>query len=79
MEWTQVSEDHWVATGRDGTAWEVVPWAGRYGCIVAQWGKPDWYADSLEAAKALCEEIDARPPIPREQMVEEEPPRDLDF
>jgi hypothetical protein len=51
----------------------------RYGCVVAQWDKPDWYTSSLEEAKKLCEEVDARPPIPAEQWIVEKPFDSADY
>ncbi len=69
MDWERTG-DRWNAVGADGfTAWEIVPAGGRWGIIVAHWGRPDWYADTVEDAKKLAEEIDARPPIPPEQWV----------
>lgn len=52
----------------------------RYGCTVANWDRPDWYASSLEEAKVICEEVEARPSVPKEQWIAEKPfgPEDLD-
>ncbi len=35
--------------------------------------EPDWYASSLEEAKRICEEADARPPVPPEGWIVETP------
>ena len=72
MEWTHdEAGERWYATGRDGTDWEIIRSGDRYGVIIARWDHPDWWAESLEDAKALAEERDAAPPIPREEWVTE--------
>jgi hypothetical protein len=62
MKWIQLSETHWAATGREGVAWDIHKAGSRFECFVAQWDWPDWTAESLEEAKRICEEVDARPP-----------------
>jgi hypothetical protein len=81
VDWKQESETWWSAVSDSDTRWDIVKMADdRYGCIVANWDRPDWYASSLDEAKALCEKIDARPPVPKEQWIVEKPfgPEDLD-
>lgn len=61
LEWTELGDATWFASGRTGTDWEVSGAA----ITVAQWDRPDWYcADSVQA-KRVAEEIDARPPFPK--------------
>ena len=62
LEWTQRNGDWWTALDEGGTRWEVGPtYRGGWGVTVADWDRPDWHADSFEEAKALAEEIVARP------------------
>jgi hypothetical protein len=55
----------WQAKGRQGTDWAVVPYRDGYGIIVASWDWPDWSCTSVEDAKRIAEEIDARPDFPK--------------
>jgi hypothetical protein len=70
IHWVR-SGGSWTATGRDGTHWEIVrrSQGHRYAIYVARWDKPDWTAETLEEAKRLVAEIDARPPISLEQPI----------
>jgi hypothetical protein len=62
LDWKEQQTDWWTAVDRRGTSWDVSPSGrGRWGVTVADWDRPDWHADSLEEAKALAEEIVARP------------------
>lgn len=45
----------------------------RFGITVAHWDHPDWWAGTLQEAKDLAAEIDARPPIPEEEWIDEVP------
>lgn len=70
------SRNLWLANGRTGTEWAVVPERGRFGIIVAGWDRPDWVCASVEDAKWIAEEIDARPSFPRRLGIEEHLPVD---
>jgi 5'-deoxynucleotidase YfbR-like HD superfamily hydrolase len=71
LAWTEQGEV-WTATGRTGTSWMIsTSGGGRYGITVADWDRPDWYADTLDDAKQLADEIDLRPPFPRELGITE--------
>lgn len=73
VEWREIRPGYSKASGRDDTCWEIIEESGRFGVIVAQWDKPDWWADSLEDAKDLAEARDAAPDIPAEQWLPEIP------
>ena len=70
------SRNLWLANGPTGTGWAVVPERGRLGIIVANWDRPDWVCASVEDAKRIAEEIDARPSFPRRLGIEEHLPVD---
>lgn len=75
LRWTDHDSGFWSATGRTGTDWEIqwFPASERYGITVAHWDHPDWWAGTLEEAKRMAAEIDARPPIPPEEWIDEKP------
>ena len=74
LVWTEVRDTLWTAIGATGTHWDIVKLAERrYGVIVEHWDRPDWYAETLEAAMAIAEERDAAPPIPPEEWIPEQP------
>jgi len=65
------------ATGRAGTEWEIARVSdGRYGITIARWDRPDWYADTVDDAKQLCNVMDSRPPFWREMMIKDWLPPD---
>ncbi|MFN8174418.1 MAG: HD domain-containing protein [Solirubrobacteraceae bacterium] len=75
LAWTAHNNGSWTATGPTGTEWEITEHGtgGRFGITVARWDHPDWWAASLQEAKGLAAEIDARPPVPEEDWVVEKP------
>jgi hypothetical protein len=74
MTWEKGITGAW-ATGRSGTHWEIAKASnGRYGITIAHWDRPDYYADTLEDAKQLCDVIDSRPPFWRELATEDSLP-----
>lgn len=77
LRWTDHGNGFWTATGPTGTHWEIRDFGRaapeRYGITVAHWDHPDWWALNLDAAKALAAEIDARPPIPESEQIDERP------
>lgn len=54
------------ATDAEGTSWDVGPGTYGWGITVAGWDRPDWYAASEEQAKAVAEELAARPKFSRD-------------
>lgn len=80
LKWTKThsgSSPSWTAIGSRGTHWEIVQRRGRlkyFAIYVEHWDTADWTADSFEEATRLVAEIDARPPIPREQQIPEQSP-----
>ncbi len=73
FDWRKVGT-YWAA-GEEPSVWQLVPQGsgGRFGIIVASWDKPDWYAGDLETAKAIAEEIEARPKFSEANWIEELP------
>jgi hypothetical protein len=65
-----------IATEADTTAWAVVPERDRFGIIVASWDWLDWVCATVEDAKRIAEEIDARPSLPSGLRVEDQLPDD---
>lgn len=58
------------AVGRAGTKWDITQMdGGGYGITVADWDRPDWYADTLSDAQQLCNMMDRTPPFWNELMV----------
>ncbi|MDQ3609701.1 MAG: hypothetical protein M3459_12495 [Actinomycetota bacterium] len=75
LTWTE-GGGSWTAVGRDGTHWEIIR-SGEdveYYIYVAHWDRSDWSAGTIEEAKRLVAEIDARPPIPPEEQIPEQWP-----
>jgi hypothetical protein len=60
MTWTDTDGSS-SATGRDGTRWRISGAGKHYAIYVADWDHPDWYTDTLNDAKRLCNELDRRP------------------
>jgi hypothetical protein len=54
----------WQAGGPTGTSWVVHPYVDGWGVVIAMWERPDWWCASEDDARALAEEIDARPKFP---------------
>lgn len=73
FEWHEFRDGFFRAVDSKGTDWDVAPGTFGWGVTVAQWDRPDWWEDSAGEAKALAEEISARPSFPRESMIEEIP------
>jgi hypothetical protein len=75
--WTDHHNGFWTATGPTGIPWETREFGYdgdmRFGITVAHWDHPDWWARTLQEAKSQAAEIDARPPIPPEEWVNERP------
>lgn len=73
LTWTDHGNGFWTAVGPTETHWEIRDFGsgapGRFGITVQYWDHPDWWAPTLEDAKALAAEIDARPPIPESEQV----------
>lgn len=61
ITWVQSEGDTWTAVGPSGTRWTIKAFAdGRYGITLGGWSRPDWWAQSSEAAMALVETFEAR-------------------
>jgi hypothetical protein len=61
FRWSSGAESS-TARGASGIHWEIHDG----GMItIAQWDRPDWACASMEQAKRVAEEIDARPKFPR--------------
>lgn len=77
LRWTDHHNGFWSATGPTGTHWEIREFGYRgamqFGITVAHWDHPDWWASTLHDAMDLAAEIDARPPIPEDEWVEDRP------
>lgn len=73
LRFAQITHHHWQAVGQEGTTWEIVERGGRYGLVVAQWDRPDWWFDSLEEAMTFASKRDAAPPIPPSEWTTEIP------
>lgn len=73
LVWTDHGNGFWTTTGPTGTHWEVRDFGSgapdRFGVTVEHWDRPDWWAPTLEDAKALAAEIDARPPVPPAEQI----------
>jgi len=73
LVWTDHENGFWSTMGSDETHWEIRDYGRaapqRFGITVAHWDHPDWWAPTLEEAKALAAEVDARPPIPESEQV----------
>ena len=73
LEWADHGNGFWTAVGPTDTHWEIRDFGraapDRFGITVEHWDHPDWWAPTLEAAKDLAAEIDARPPIPESEWV----------
>lgn len=72
LQWTEHDGRYWTAAGATDTHWEIRD-SGidgqRFSVTVAHWDHPDWWAATLEAAKELAAEVDARPPIPQSEWI----------
>jgi hypothetical protein len=66
----------WQADGPTGTSWGIHPYVDGWGVVVAMWDRPDWWCASEDDARALAEEIDARPNFPERLHVLEPIPID---
>jgi len=77
LDWTDHGGGSWTSVGPSCTHWEIREFAGggstRFGITIAHWDHPDWWAATLEEARDLAAEIDARPPVPESERVEDRP------
>jgi hypothetical protein len=73
LEWTDHGNGFWTTTGPTGTHWEIRDFGSagpkRFGITVEHWDNPDWSASTLEDAKTLTAEVDARPPIQESEQI----------
>lgn len=67
LRWTDEGDGRWTTTGSNDTFWEIDRKGDSFAITIAHWDRPDWWANSLEEAKLLVSEVDARPPIPESE------------